>query len=88
MYKAALLNWDLELASKLTVPGNTSNLEMYKQLGKARTVEIISNMGPIEEVMSHPDYAKYRIKRKENGKDITYYIYFRLIQGKWLVYEY
>jgi hypothetical protein len=45
--------------------------------------EIGEKMGNIGKIIASEQEAKYRIRRMEEGKEITYYIYFHNFDGEW-----
>ncbi len=45
------------------------------QLGPETVKKIGNDMGPIEKIISDTSTAKYRIKRLNEGKEITFHIY-------------
>ena len=83
-YKQAMIDGDFSLLKKCHMP-NAKNVEIYKEIGKEKTKEIALAMKPIELVTGDENSAKYRIKREENGQDITYFISFNNIFGEWKI---
>jgi hypothetical protein len=57
-------------------------------MGKERMIELGEKMGNIGKVIAGENEAKYRIRRMEKDKEITYYIYFHNIDGEWKMREF
>ena len=87
-FKQALIDGDLNLAIECHVPGDTKYREIYTALGKEKMKELAQKMRPIEQITADQQTAKYRIRREQQGKDITYYIYFSNINGEWKIVRY
>ena len=45
-------------------------------------------MGNIGKITGSEKEAKYRIRRMEEGKEITYYIHFYNVDGEWKMDEF
>jgi tetratricopeptide (TPR) repeat protein len=60
----------------------------FAQMGKERMIELGEKMGNIGKVIAGENEAKYRIRRMEKDKEITYYIYFHNIDGEWKMREF
>ncbi|MGB5618976.1 MAG: hypothetical protein WBM78_19205 [Desulfobacterales bacterium] len=90
LYKQAFLNRDLNLVLKCIMPRMRDlHKEMFKKMSADELRQIGKGMSSIEKIEAESNYAKYRIKRKEqhNGKtnDITYNIYFTNVFGEWRI---
>ena len=88
LYKKALINGDFELAAKCHLRKNDKNLEMYKSIGAEKTIEIVKTFPPLEKIAKDNERSKYRIKRKINDKDITFYVYFNNVFGEWKIEQF
>jgi hypothetical protein len=87
MYKKALIDGDLELAALCHLPRN-HYIEFYRKMGPEKTKELAQNFRPIEKITGDDKRIKYRIKRLQSGKDITYYIYFTNVFGEWKIEQF
>ena len=87
-YKKALIDGDIDTALECHVPGNNKYQEIFQIMGQEKLKEMAEKMRPIEKITSDQMSAKYRINRKMQGKDITFYIYFTNINGEWKIMEY
>lgn len=86
-YKKALLEGDLQLAAMCHLP-RSHHIEFYKEIGPEKTKEIAKDFRPIEKITGDDKRVKYRIKRLQFGKDITYYIYFTNVFGEWKIEQF
>ncbi len=48
----------------------------------------VEEMRSIQKIIEEDGRAKYRIKRKIGDKDITFYIYFVEVFGRWKILRY
>lgn len=87
-YKKALMEGDIELAMECHVPGDKKYREIFSVLGKDKMKKMAEELNPIEKIISDTRSTKYRIKRKMDGKDITFYLYFSNINGEWKIAQY
>ena len=62
--------------------------EIFSVLGKDKMKKMAEEMNPIEKIISDNRSTKYRIKRKMDRKDITFYLYFSNINGEWKIAQY
>ena len=64
--------------------------EKYRQIFTeiSNVKEIAADMGPIQKITMDAESAKYRILRKQNGQEITYFIYFVNILGEWKIEDF
>lgn len=88
VYRKALIEGDIDTAMECYIPGRKGHKKAFSFLNKGKTREIGEKMGDIERITGNEQNAKYRIKRVENGKEITYYIYFYNIDGEWKMAEF
>lgn len=88
VYRKALIDGDIDTAMECYIPGRKGHKKAFSFLNKGKTREIGEKMGDIERITGNEQNAKYRIKRVENGKEITYYIYFYNIDGEWKMAEF
>jgi len=87
VYKRALTAGDFELAQKCQVP-NTRQVDVYRQLGKEKTKEIVLAMTPIQKVQGDTKRAEYQLLRLENGRKMSYAVFFSNIFGEWKIEQY
>jgi hypothetical protein len=87
-YRKALMVGDFDLAISCHLPGDKKYSEIFRLLGKEKMKEAAEKMSPIEKITSDSTMAKYRITRDQDGKEITYYIYFSNMNGEWKIVEY
>jgi hypothetical protein len=89
LYKDSLLNGQIEDALGCF---SLKSIKIYKDilavLGKEKMKKIALEMQPIQKIKQDADSAKYRIKRNEGGREITYYIYFQNMFGNWRIENY
>jgi tetratricopeptide (TPR) repeat protein len=84
IYKKALIEGNLEGIAECYVSGQGVKMkELFSAIGKEKTRDIGSEMGSIQKITGNDQTTKYRILRKENGQDITYFIIFHNIDGEW-----
>jgi hypothetical protein len=84
IYKKALIEGNVEGIAECYVLGEDIKMkQLFSAIGKEKTREIGSEMGAIQRITGNEQTTKYRILRKENGQDITYYIIFYNIDGEW-----
>jgi hypothetical protein len=87
-YKNALKQGDMETAMECYLPGQRKHRQVFNALGAEKMRELGETMGEIEKIRVAENEAKYRIKRLENGKEITYFIDFYNIDGEWKMREF
>lgn len=87
-YKKALLEGDIETVMACYVPGKWKERQIFSVLGKEKMREIGKGMGDIQKITGAENEAKYRIRRMEEGKEITYYVHFFNIDGEWKMEEF
>jgi tetratricopeptide (TPR) repeat protein len=87
-YRKALMTGDLDLAISCHLPGDKKYSEIFRLMGKEKMKEVADKMGPIEKITGDATMAKYRITRDQDGKEITYYIYFSNMNGEWKIVQY
>lgn len=86
LYKDSLIKGDLELALNcLTIKHAKRQKETFKALGQEAMKKIGEDMQPIQKIKRDEQVAKYRIRRNQNGQEVTYYIYFANIFGNWKI---
>jgi hypothetical protein len=74
--------------SECYIPGQRKNREVFALLGKEKMQEIGEKMGNIGKISATEQEAKYRIRRIEGDKEITYYVYFYNLDGEWKMQEF
>jgi hypothetical protein len=84
-YKEALIAGDFDHAQRCHTPDKQDYIEVYRELGKEKTKELVQAMRPIQKVIADDQRAKYRIRRNDGGHEITYYIYFYNVLGEWKI---
>ena len=62
--------------------------DMFNYLGREELKQMATEMLSIQRITSSEESAKYRIRRKENGQEITYYIYFDNFAGNWKIRQF
>lgn len=87
-YREALIEGDIDTAMECYVPGRWKHKKIYTALGKEKLKEIAGRMGEIQRITGNEQSAKYRTRKMEHGKEITYYIYFHNIDGEWKMEEF
>jgi hypothetical protein len=89
VHKQAIMDGDLEKALTCFIPKSAEDYRKgYQGLGKEKMRSLASEMNPIERITQNGEYAKYRIIRQLNGKDITFYIYFVNVLGNWKIQQF
>jgi hypothetical protein len=78
-----LIEGNIDVVTECYVPGEWKNRKAFTFLGKEKMKEIGEKMGNIGKIIASEQEAKYRIRRMEEGKEITYYIYFHNFDGEW-----
>lgn len=88
-HKEALMRGDIDAAIECFIPSSAKQYgEIYRAMGREQMKQIAAEMTPIEKIIQEKNYAEYRIRRKENGRNITYDIYFSNIFGNWEIDRY
>jgi hypothetical protein len=87
-YRNALIGGNVDLAMECYTPGERRHKKIFSALGKEKMKEIGRNMGNIGKITGNEKEAKYRIRRMEEGKEITYYIHFYNVDGEWKMEEF
>ena len=87
-YRSSLSRGDIQSAISCHIPFDTKYSGLFNELGPKKVKQIGHEMGSIEKIISDSSKAKYRLKRQENGMDITYYVYFVQINGEWKIEKY
>jgi tetratricopeptide (TPR) repeat protein len=87
-YRNATKVGDIDTVMECYVQGIWKERKIFTLLGKEKMKEIGEKMGNIGKVIASEKEAKYRIRRMENDKEITYYIYFHNIDGEWKMREF
>jgi hypothetical protein len=87
-YRNALIEGNIDLAMECYTPGERRHKKIFMALGKEKMEEIGRNMGEIGRITGNEREAKYRIRRMEEGKEITYYIHFYNVDGEWKMEEF
>jgi len=82
-FRNALIEGNIDVVADCYVPGQWKNRKTFALLGKEKMKEIGGKMGDIGKIIASEQEAKYRIRRIEEGKEITYYIYFYNFDGEW-----
>ena len=59
--------------------------ELFEQLGKEGLKKVAKDIKSIQKIYEKNDISKYRIRRLEEGQEITYYIYFTNEFGEWKI---
>jgi HEAT repeat protein len=62
--------------------------EIFTALGREKVRQMAVEMRQIQKIIQDADTAKYRIRRNEQGQEITYYIYFVNIFGDWKIQQF
>lgn len=89
IYRKALDNFDLELALKChSLKTRNKYREIFSSLGSQKTKAIAAGMNSLEKIEADGRMAKYRLVRNENGKEITYKIFFTNYFGEWKIENY
>lgn len=88
VYRKALIEGDIDTAMECYILGRKGPKKAFSFSNKGKTRGIGEKMGDIERITGNEQNAKYRIKRVENGKESTYYIYFYNIDGEWKMAEF
>ena len=89
LYRSAFLAGDIELSNRCLMPKFREKHEaIRKAIGDEKMKRKIEEMRPIERIYEEDGGAKYRIKRKIGDNDITFYVYFVEVFGKWRIYRY
>ena len=88
LYTTALTASNLEAALECHVSGNGHYRNIFTAIGRQEMKEIGKDMKPIEKIIMDRHRTKYRIKRMEQGQEITYYIYFLNTHGEWKIEQY
>lgn len=84
-FKNALLEGDADGAMECFVPRRQDMREIYLGLGRKNMREEGQKLGTLRRVSGDRETAKYRTRRKENGRYILYYIHFSNINGEWKI---
>lgn len=88
-YKEALLHSNIDEAMECFSPDSVKRYrEVFNALGKDRMKQMAADMRPIQKITQSADSAKYRIRRSEQGQEITYYIYFVNAFGNWKIQQF
>lgn len=87
-YIKALTEGDVETVTECYIPGQHKERQIFNALGKEKMKKIGQEMGTIQKVTGSENEAKYRIRRMEDEKEITYYVHFRNIDGEWKMKEF
>jgi hypothetical protein len=88
-HRQALMKGDIEAALACFMPNAAGKYRaFYEALGKNELREIATAMGPIERISQDKWSAKYRIRRRQMGQDITYYLYFVNFFDNWRIDQY
>jgi hypothetical protein len=82
-YRKALIAGNIDIVAECYVPGEWKNRKAFAFLGKEKMKEIGERMGNIGKIIATEQEAKYRIRRIEGDKEITYYIFFHNFDGEW-----
>ena len=86
LYRKSFIQGKLEVALKCLSPGCAhKQSQMFQNLSKDVLNVMGNQFGPIQKVMKDAETAKYRIKRDEHGRQITYYVQFVNIFGNWKI---
>jgi hypothetical protein len=86
LYRESLIKGDLELAINCFTPHQAKNQkEVLNALGKDVMKKIGEDMQPIQKIRQDDKMAEYEIIRDENGKKMSYAIYFVNIFGNWKI---
>jgi hypothetical protein len=86
LYKESLVKGDLESVLQCLSPNYALiQQQIFQPLGKEGMKKIGLEMRPIQKVKQDKETAKYRIRKNEKGKEITYYIQFINIEGNWKI---
>ncbi len=89
LYRSSFLTGDIELSNRCLMPKFREKLEAIRTaIGDEKMKRKIEEMRPIERVTDDNGSAKYRIKRKIGDKEITFYVYFVEVFGKWKILRY
>ena len=89
LFRSSLLAGDIELANKCLMPKYREKHDsMRKAIGDDKMKRMVEEMRPIQKIIKEDGRAKYRIKRKIGNQDITFYIYFVEVFGKWKILRY
>jgi len=83
-----LIKGNIDIITECYVPGERKNRKAFALVGKEKMKEIGEKMGNIQRMTISEQEAKYRIRRMEQGKEITYYIYFHHLEGEWKVRDF
>lgn len=67
------------------VPSRQDMREIYLGLGQTKMREEGQKLSTIRRISGDRETAKYRTRRKENGRHILYYIHFSNINGEWKI---
>lgn len=86
-YQQALSGGDFDAAQQCHIPG-VKLIDVYKQMGKEVTREIVSNMRPLQKISGDGKRATYRLLRQEDGRDISYMVNFSNMFGEWKIERY
>jgi hypothetical protein len=87
-YRNALIAGDIDLTLECYVPGQWQHKKVFTLLGNEKVKELGREMGEIKKIAAGENRAKYMIKRKQKGTEITYWIYFQNIDGEWKIQEF
>ncbi len=87
-YRSAIKAGDIDTMMECYVPGTWQEREISAHLGTEKMREIGEKMGNIGKIIAGETEAKYRIRRMENDKEITYYIHFHNVDGEWKMREF
>lgn len=88
LFVESLQKSDIDTAIECISPSSKHKYRMVFSTLKDRLNEIASNMNKIGKIKEDAEMAKYRIRKMENGKEITYYIYFVNILGEWKIEQF
>ncbi len=88
VYRNALISGDIDTAMECYVPGIWKERKVFTLLGKEKTKQMGEEMGEIERITGNENRAKYRIKQKYGGQDVSFHINFVNIDGEWKMYEF
>ena len=89
LYKASFLSGDMDLCNKCLMPTFRKKHDSFvKVIGFEEMKHEIAAMKPIQKIIEEGSRAKYRIRREINGNEITFYIDFKNVFGKWRIMQY
>ncbi|WPD24117.1 MAG: ankyrin repeat domain-containing protein [Candidatus Electrothrix scaldis] len=88
-YKKMLLQGELEKALACHLPGSAEIFrKIYQKMDQKGIIEMVEKMRAIEKITMDRQQAKYRLKRKIKGNDITFYVYFVNTFGEWRIKDF